>query len=280
MDKVFVRDILGNVPYADAIKEHADCECLFKQTFSDTEEVVTGERAAVHWASTKHVDEQGDVVVPGGVDLEVFRKTGTVFIDHGSFWDGYTMDKVVGSAMWIKNKNDQGLLAKTRFAKTGIGDDALSLVADGHVKGWSIGFIGLEASLPGDKSWGEAVAAARAGGDMKGYTPKWLEAASRIWTKAKLLEYSLVAIPANSEALTIAVAKGLNISETTLSLMGVDKIEIGNALLEESEKEAQEKTIKMVKRIIPKKVVRLKQIEDVDIVRTVQRALDTYKGRL
>jgi len=279
-DKTFVKDILDKVPYAELIKEYAECECGIKQTFTEVEDLVDGESAAVHWASTKDVDEVGDVMVPSGGDLDVFRKTGSVFIDHGSFLDGYSVDKVIGSNMWVKNHNNQGILAKTRFANTQTGKDAHSLVFDGHVKGWSIGFIGIKSSRPGDKDWGEAVNAAKAGG-TKGYKPKWLDKAERIYTDWKLLEYSLVAIPCNREALTLSVCKDLGIHPDTIKMLGVDAEEVGEEIEELVQEEKEEEVVRLVKRIVPRTVKRVSApLTDEDIARSVKRAFDIHRGRL
>ncbi len=278
--KTFVKDILDKVPYAEHIKEYAEYECGFKQAFAEVEDLVDGERAAVHWASTKDVDSVGDIMVPSGGDLSIFEKTGSVFIDHGSFWEGYSVEKVIGSKMWIKNKDNQGILAKTRFAKTQLGEDAHQLVFDGHVKGWSIGFIGIKASRPGDKDFSEAVDAAKIGG-VKARTPKWMDGAEQIFTEWKLLEYSLVAIPANSEALTLAVAKSMSISKETLDMLGINKSELGEQIEALAKKEEKEELIRVVRRVIPKHVRHVSRpATDEDIARSVQRAVDIHRGRI
>lgn len=143
--------------------------------------------------STDGIDRMGDIVVPDGVDLRNYRKNPVILFAHD-----YSIPPI-GSAMWVK-KVDNGLLAKPRFASTQLAQDIKTLYDEGHMRAWSIGFMVREWE-PIDKV-----------NDPQGWK-------GRRFTKTELLEFSAVPVPANPEALSLALAKGLAVSRTIVSLM-------------------------------------------------------------
>ena len=91
-----------------------------------------GERAITHFITTPDIDWGGDVVDPKGMDSSMFDKHKTVFYNHN-------YDQPIATNMWHKSK-DEGVLVKTRFAKTLFADDIYSLHEDGIINTWSIGW--------------------------------------------------------------------------------------------------------------------------------------------
>ena len=285
-DKTFVKELLGTMqdtsPMFEELKAFSEKELCFKSVVSEVEDLVEGERAAVHWISTKAVDKQKDVMVPSGCDFELFDKTRTVFVDHGNIGAcmQYPVEKVLGSSMWAKNQNDRGILAKTAFANTQLGNDCYSLVKDKHVKSWSIGAIPIEIAFRHDSNWASAIKLA-AGNDNQA-AQNMSENAARIMTNWKLYEYSLSPFTVNTEALTLAVSKGLQISPDTLHLCGIDMETIckeADAIgVDEPEVKA---IVRIVKRVIPRRVSRVSApLTESDVQRSVTRAINIHKGNL
>lgn len=137
--------------------------------------------------STDDVDRMGDIVEPQGMDLSAYRKNPVVLWAHD-----YTLPPI-GSAMWIK-RAEHGILAKVRWASTEFAQQIKLLYDEGHLRAWSIGFIPKAAEDIEHKE-GEEI---RRG---------------RRYTKAELLEFSAVPVPANPNALSLALQKGLPISK-------------------------------------------------------------------
>lgn len=127
-------------------------------------------------ASTSAVDRQGDVVDQKGWELGNFMKNPVLVWAHD--YSQLPIGKVV-SAQVVKGK----LVADFVFASQEMNPFAQqvkSLYMEGFLNASSVGFIPLE----------------RQGNTI---------------TKAELLELSLVPVPANQEALRLAMSKGLNV---------------------------------------------------------------------
>lgn len=152
-------------------------------------EFLPGERADISTITDSSVDHDGEVVIATGLDLSLFRKNPVTLYQH-------RRDMMpVGKAQWIAVRGD-AVKAKTVYASRPAGwegdwlaDAVWSLVQEGIVSGKSIGFIPTEARDP-----------TKAEKDV-GIT--------RVYSKAILVEYSVVSIPANKQALVEAVNKGL-----------------------------------------------------------------------
>ena len=131
--------------------------------------------------STNAVDRYKEVIEPDGMDAKNYRKNPVVLWAHN-----YEVPPI-GKALWIK-KDGNGIVAKVKFADTATGREIFALYKDGFMKAFSIGFIPVEAE----------------DGDLE--NPK---APRRIYRKWELLEFSAVPVPANPEAVALAVKKGL-----------------------------------------------------------------------
>lgn len=165
-------------------------------------EFLPGERADISTITDSSVDHDGEVVIATGLDLSLFRKNPVTLYQH-------RRDMMpVGKAQWIAVRGDS-VKAKTIYASRPAGwegdwlaDAVWSLVHEGILAGKSIGFIPTEARE-----------ATKAEQDAHGV--------ARVFSKAILVEYSVVSIPANKQALVEAVNKGL-VTKTMAGELGFE----------------------------------------------------------
>ena len=141
------------------------------------------ERTLTAYVSTNARDRMNEVMLADGVDFSKFKKNPVVLFAHDY------RQPPIGRALWIK-RDGEGIMSKMQFANTEFAQEVFSLYKDGFMKAFSVGFIPKEVE-DGD---GEK-------------TPR------RTYKKWELLEYSAVPVPANPEALMLAVSKGLHISD-------------------------------------------------------------------
>lgn len=174
---------------------------------ADAMSVQAGERSIIATISTATVDRDKEVVLPKGGDLKHFRKNPVVLLGHNYH------DLPIGRATWIKvSSGGDEIIAKTRLVPGPRGDEVLQLFQGGFLKAFSIGF---------DTDWKTAGPPTP---DEILKNAEWANARMihRKWT---LLEYSVVTIPANPDALAHAVSKGaVKMSSSMMDVLGV-KIE-------------------------------------------------------
>lgn len=139
-----------------------------------------GERAAVSYITTRDIDRDGEIVEPDGADVAAFLKNPVVL------WAHDYRSLPLGRAMWIKS-DSKGLIAKTQYASHEFAEKVYQYRKEGMPLAQSIGFVPLE--------WED--------------NPSDTKGCRRRYRKWALLEYSDVPVPANPEALNIAVSKGL-----------------------------------------------------------------------
>lgn len=157
-----------------------------------------GSNSDVSMVTTDDVDRDGEVMLPEGINLDDFRKSPTVFYCHE-----YTQP--VGKCLWIKpetNPGNIGLSAMTRYAKKPadwqgpwLPDAVHSMMQEGIGTGKSIGFIPTSKRAPT--------------ADELKTRPDWKNANNGIIDRCVLLEYSVAPLPANQNALSLAVSKAL-----------------------------------------------------------------------
>lgn len=151
-----------------------------------------GDRKMAFTISTAAVDRDGDTIDPRGWQLDNYRRSPVVLWAHD-----HTQPPIgKASNLWSDAK---GLHATVEFPPTGIypfADQVHDLVKTGFLSATSVGFIPKE-SRP--SKTGQAI------------------------TQAELLEFSIVSVPSNPQALlmhrsidTTAVKKWLNQSDDTL----------------------------------------------------------------
>jgi len=138
-------------------------------------------REVLHLITTARPDRAGDVVEPGGAQVDSYLLNPVVMADHH-----YSFEKIVGRAVSLEIKED-GIYARTQFRDTPLGEAAFKLAAEG-LGGWSIGFRPIEY---------DNIKATE--GTSRGYRFK----------KWELLEYSIVAIPMNPDIVSSAIQRGL-----------------------------------------------------------------------
>lgn len=161
-----------------------------RKQFSVDLSVSDNERAVLAHISTATVDRDGEVLLSQGCDATEFFKSPTVFFNHD-----YTQP--LGKCVAITRHRDK-LEAKTIFATrpadhqgSWFPDTVLALFQQGIIKGFSVGFVPIEGRRPTKL-------------DRETYGPS----ARYIYTKWKLLEYSVAPMPANPQAMALAVSKG------------------------------------------------------------------------
>jgi HK97 family phage prohead protease len=146
--------------------------------------------------STAHVDRYGDVIEVEGWDLKNYKKN-PVFL-----WAHDYRQPPVGKALQVA-KTDQGLLFHVKFATADeypFADTIYKLYLGGYLKATSVGFQDLEREPITDKE-----------GKQVGWRFK----------RQELYELSAVPVPANPNALIMAVQKGVVSPREVEDLTGV-----------------------------------------------------------
>lgn len=151
-----------------------------------------GERAVVARISTADVDRDGDVVLPNGLDHSDYDKNPVVLLQHDSG------SLPIGTASEIR-PTANAVMAKVTFAErpaahpTGLEwlpDTVLALFQQKVLRAFSIGFTIKSARAPTNKDL------SRFGDDVRRVIEGWA-----------MHEFSVVAIPANQNALAVSVSK-------------------------------------------------------------------------
>ena len=164
-----------------------------------------GFKTDVSLITTDDVDRDNEVVLPDGLDLTDFRKSPTVFFNH-------EYDKPIGKALYV-DRVKSGLRAMTRYAKRPdpwdgpwLPDALHSMAQEGIATGKSIGFIPLEMREVNNEDLARR--------------PDWKDAVNII-VRAIMFEFSVAPLPANQNALALAVSKKL-VDRATLKMLGRD----------------------------------------------------------
>jgi len=161
-------------------------------------------RTVRQYVSTRSVDRIGEVVVPGGWDLGVFRKAPQVMWGHN-----YSIPPIGSDQLGIE-ADDWGLLATTTYADTGEGTLAnvvWALKSQGHLRTSSVGFVPLASTRPGQSDWDKALGKVSEWKEIASVLKKKPDAISMIVTKALLIEHSDVSLPMNTGTDIVAIAK-------------------------------------------------------------------------
>ncbi|MBL4700325.1 MAG: HK97 family phage prohead protease [Phycisphaeraceae bacterium] len=164
---------------------------IFRKRFVAELGVKLEDRSVIASISSINVDRDGDVLIPQGCDASDFLKSPTIFFNHD-----YNLP--IGKCTAIK-RSPQHLEATTIFAKRPknhrgdwLADTLLSLFQQEVIHGFSVGFAPIEGRKPTTK-------------DKQVFGDK----VNHVYSKWKLLEYSVAPLPANQDALALAVSKGL-----------------------------------------------------------------------
>jgi len=130
--------------------------------------------------STRTRDCHGDILEPTGVHLKRFLRNPIVL------WAHDYSSLPIGRATALTTEGD-GIRARILFAQTRFAHEVCQLYKDGFLRGWSVGFVPRKWDVLTDENR-----------KFAGYHIKEWE----------LLELSAVPVPANPEALTVALDKG------------------------------------------------------------------------
>lgn len=178
-------------PASDLMVEESDD--LIVRAFSSNVSLGKGDdRVVVAKISTTAVDREGDVVLPSGLQLQEFKANPVVLLNHDAG------QLPVGRALAIRRTSD-AVIAKVQFAERPaehpitaewIPDTIYSLFKQKVLRAFSVGFIPVDMRGASDK-------------DKKRYGDE----AKRVITQWRLMEFSVVPIPANQEALAVEIAK-------------------------------------------------------------------------
>ena len=141
--------------------------------------------------TTDSVDRDGEVVVPGGMNSRDYERNPVLLYEHD-------VKSPIGKMLSMK-RAERSIEAEFALAPrpdNHVGewfpDTVASLMDFGALNTMSIGFLGLEAR-PASKADSE----------------KYGAGVKRVYGKWKLLEVSVVSVPANQDAIVTAVRKGL-----------------------------------------------------------------------
>jgi len=169
---------------------------FFVECDADTKEIDPEKRTMVVTISTKTKDRAGDIMEPGGMKFENYKKNPVVL------WAHDYKGRPIAKTLWIKVQGDK-VIAKPRFANTDLANEVFELYKGGFLNAWSVGFI-PEDFEPNKEKQGDKI---------DGYKV-------RTW---ELLEYSAVPVPANPEALSNAYQKGeVKLSPVTVKALGLE----------------------------------------------------------
>ena len=150
-------------------------------------------RQVKHIISTAALDRSNRIVDVSGWKLANYRSNPVVLADHD-----YSIDKIIGKAR--ETKIEQGLVpalvSTTEFDSEGLGNVAFRLVQAGLANSWSVGWMGLKSHELGTGEECPECQSAEVQKLMK--SKKYFYGTH--YTAQDLLEYSLVAIPSNPEA--------------------------------------------------------------------------------
>lgn len=182
-----------------AVDDVAQPEMLrCKQTTIQGMKIDRNERLVSGLVCTDSTDMDNEIVVPSGFDMSYFPgQVKAVYLNHD-----YASLPVATCRKLQLDASGTRLYCQTFVRRGAIGDDLLLAIEDGAVNGFSVGFKALEYGPPT-------------------HAEKAYHGADCVVRKAKLLEYSIVAMPANPTALINLATKGLIRRESAV-LFGLD----------------------------------------------------------
>lgn len=217
------------------------------------------ERSFVATITTETVDRDGDVVLAKGLDFENFLKNPVVLLGHPMGIEGIA-DLPIGRATWIKAKGRK-VIAEVAPAPTDMGNEVFDLIKGGFLNAVSIGFRSIDAGPPTEK-------------ELRKH-PEWA-GANRIFRESELVEFSVVNVPANPDALISAIRKGhIRLSAPTMQAFFEHEIYPPQP----------ERSIKRIVTMVHSPIMRPIIIPDVPLdakqIRCIaERTVQTARGRL
>jgi uncharacterized protein len=163
---------------------------ILKRVFSsEIKGIDDKEGTLTAYISTDTRDRMDEVLDPEGMDMTNYKKNPVVLWAHD-----YSQPPI-GKALWVK-RDGVGIISKVKFASTAFAQEIFQLYKEGFLKAFSVGFI------PKDTKEGDGEKQPRCR-----------------FTKWELLEYSAVPVPANPDALALAIQKGILKTESIIKSM-------------------------------------------------------------
>jgi HK97 family phage prohead protease len=194
-------------------QELIECEYKFdgetKESFGlcKATDINEEERSVVAVISSNAVDRDKEVLVPGGIEMENFQKNPVIP------WSHQTFDPPIGKALWVSKvpkRNTRSIRAKVKFATTERAEEVWQLFKGGFLNAFSVGFIPKEGRRPTPE-------------DVK--ANPLLAEVNFMFTKWELTEFSPVTVPANPEALALAVKnKSIRLSDELKQCLHVEEV--------------------------------------------------------
>jgi len=158
---------------------------------SEIRDVDDKERSFSHPISDETVDGHGSIIKVDGWDLKRFKANPIVLFAH----DSWSLPIARSTKIW---KEDGRLMTRTQFAGLDqlhpFAETAFKLAKDGFIRAWSVGFRAKERTRREDIDEDEH--------PVDPY----------VYTKQELMEYSLVPIPSNPNAILDAKRSGQDVS--------------------------------------------------------------------
>lgn len=181
----------GSTKAVNSTGKESSLKSYFKRVGTEfpRDGVNVAERSCTATFSAEVVDADGEVILIDGIDLSRFHKNPVVLLGHYS-------DSPIGRCLWTKAVDGadgvRGLRGKVAFGRSELAEESWGLVQDGILSSFSIGML-PESIYRREPTLEEAVRFP----DVK-----------RIIASCTLLEVSLVACPANPNAIIDADEKG------------------------------------------------------------------------
>ena len=166
---------------------------------AEIKDINSDQRTLVAVISTSAKDRMDESVAHDGVNLKDYQKNPIVLWAHD-----YSQPPI-GKALWVKRDNEaKGLISKMQFADTAFAKEIFGLYQGGFMKAFSIGFIPKQI--------------------VRNYQQEGYDKNKDPYltiSKWDMLEYSAVPVPANPEALALAMQKGIISEKTKLALESI-----------------------------------------------------------
>jgi HK97 family phage prohead protease len=225
-DKVAVEKLLPIIEERFNVKFENISGTVIRKSL-ETDQLVIDENdkdCVIAKLSTIDPDRVGDVLIPDGCDLSDYERNPVVLVSHD-------YSKLPIAKMVKIQKTDKAVYGKMQFSETDEAQDVLKLIREGILKTCSVGFVAKNTLKRGTKAFIDYIKQKFNGVDTN---------VKQIITDWKMLELSLVSIPCNSEALVVAVSKGLTISEKTQKLLNIEEAFIKGCQHNEEDEEDEE----------------------------------------
>jgi HK97 family phage prohead protease len=176
------------------------------------------ERTAMGYISTIDIDIDDEIVLTDGMDLTRFEKNPVVLFNHD-------FNCPIAKSV-VMQKKDDGLISKTVFGTSSLGEDIWRLVKDGILRTHSIGFIPMKYIRPDDPEFDKVIKKLQEKHPGR-FTDDKIAKLRGIIAKSLLYEYSVVSVPANEDALMMEVSRK-SICADTIKHLNIKEKEDGS----------------------------------------------------